>query len=319
MTKINAVIIESDEHQYSRVDESFKRIFAGLNWEFVAQFAENQRAARGIISSQSGLSDITVVVSDITMGNEENRGLIWIQGLKKSFPDIFLIGVSGSDVTYTATSAKNPNFDIFIHKQALHTPSDDDMFAKQQIKKLFKRNTILSINSNSQIPTKSEIPGRPVFKNGIRDRELNSLLSQVFLQGDNGEPVTVFDDITLTPMIGGFSTSSVFRANLKNSNNGISGIPCVLKISSKVNAEIEAENYRKYVKWTLPYDWRVELLGEGYTNNYGAICYSFVRSGLVSFKSASDRIKAKDDDATKRILETIFRTSIKLGTTKSCV
>ena len=69
----------------------------------------------------------------------------------------------------------------------------------------------------------------------------------------------------------------------RNSKSGIICVPSVVKVSERAYAEQELENYHRFVKWGLPYTWRVDLLGHGMSKGYGAIAYSFILSDLKKF------------------------------------
>lgn len=298
MNIVYGLILENDEEQYKRIAEAFSRIATELNFSFDFEYANGPKAAKDIINSCAGIKDISVVVSDLTMGTAEFRGLLWIQGVKEAFPDIPVIACTGADISHNRTSAKSPSFDYFIPKSDLYDADPIDPSIIEKVAELLFNRTRVKITEDSLINS-------PNFKNGRRDRNLNSLCQQAFYLGRNPDNFLKFDSVRLESIDGGFSSSDVFRAELLNEDATI-GVPSILKVSPIMNARTEADNYRSFVKWLLPYEWRVELLGYGETKTLGAICYSFVRSGLARFSPLNENIESGQSEIVKSVIDSIF-------------
>jgi hypothetical protein len=76
------------------------------------------------------------------------------------------------------------------------------------------------------------------------------------------------------------SAAAMFsRWRLETKKSNILSVPAVLKVSKREFAEKAITNYQRYVKWGVPYLWRVDVLGTGFNKHFGAIAYSFVMSG----------------------------------------
>ncbi len=303
MKHVNAVIIEEQVDLFNDLTIKYKCLFGMINYSFVANHAKGQKDAQKIIESKQCGDRIHIVISDIVAGaSNSKRGLIWIQRIKKMFPDLLYIGNSGKEVTYRETSVKLPTFDIYIDKQLLNRKASDYLESIcEEILNKFKQNTTVCISPDSDIDVEQ-------FKNGNMNRDLCSLISQVLYNGegvdDSIEPTTV----KLSPLSGGYSGSYVFRMDVLCGDQ-LKAVPSVLKVSLRENAERESRNYKSYVKWILPYQWRVELLNEGYTSKWGAVVYSFISSNNLSFDNVTAfMVKEKRDDI-ETIVDTIFSPS----------
>jgi Phosphotransferase enzyme family len=137
-------------------------------------------------------------------------------------------------------------------------------------------------------------------------REIESVIAQVMFSGHNADIRMAPNRLRLSPMAGGLSGSRVFRLRAENRISGFPAVPAVLKISKREFAEQELENFHRFVTWGLPYIMRVDVLGAGFTKDFGAIAYSFVLSDNRSFRPLIDIIRQGDFELMKRIVEKIF-------------
>ena len=117
-------------------------------------------------------------------------------------------------------------------------------------------------------------------------------------------------NITIESLPGGRSGSVVLTCSLTGSL--FYGVKGVVKISGREEAMMEASNYQTYVKWVLPYTWRVEVLGTGITENLGAICYSFAFEGDSEPVSCTKLLKAGDKFVTSKVCNSIFDSDSKI-------
>jgi hypothetical protein len=101
------------------------------------------------------------------------------------------------------------------------------------------------------------------------------------------------------------------RWRLETKKSNILSVPAVLKVSKREFAEKEITNYQRYVKWGVPYLWRVDVLGTGFTKHFGAIAYSFVMSGLQKFEALTQYIRDGNEKIIKNALERLFSPEMK--------
>ena len=292
MNKLSVVILEPSEEHHPQLSEYYKKFFSTSGYTAEITCVCNEEK----LINKLETTIVDVVISDLFLKSQDFAGLIVVQSVKTDFPDVFCIGNSGRDVGYRDTTSKLPTFDMFIDKGGLigNRKYYIDVMIKEFLAK-FKRNTDICIDSNSKLPDE--------LKN---NNELHSLLSQVTFVSHKQDTHINGRNILLTPLSGGKSGSHVFKMIAKNPKSNISSVPAVLKISKRRYAEEELENYNRFVKWILPYSWRVDLLGVGFTKSYGAVCHSFVLSGREEFDSLTHFISHGKVDIVKNVLAKIF-------------
>ena len=76
---------------------------------------------------------------------------------------------------------------------------------------------------------------------------------------------------------------------------------CPIKVFLK-----EISNFSRYVKWMLPYSWRVDVLGEGISENVGVIGYSLAFAGAADAKPLSAYSIAADPRPILGFVEQVF-------------
>lgn len=306
MKPLNLIIIEDHEDLYDDLAFKYKRFFReNCNYEAQTFHCKGEEAAKKLIQSRGGLDRIHVVSCDIfSIGPK--RGLHWIQRIKEQYPEIVVIGNSRHDISYRETVIRWPSFDMFVDKTMLtRNDRETNMIISEQFLNLVDQDTEVFISKNSDLSNLDE----RVFKNGHLDRGLNSLVAQVvFSKGQRDRKLHPIK-VLLSPLTGGFSGSYVFKMDVECTATGLKTVPAVLKISETAKAFEEANNYKKYVRWILPYSWRVDLLGEGRIRKFGAICYSFVHSSGQKFDSVTNSLIGGDAEAARRVIEQIFSPS----------
>jgi hypothetical protein len=92
-------------------------------------------------------------------------------------------------------------------------------------------------------------------------------------------------------------------------NSQLQCINAVLKLSRPDDARREIENYLNFVKWYLPYSWRVEQLGTAMLDDVGAICYSFAYNDDLPFQSAAKYMRDKKTSEIFHVIDQIFEPS----------
>ncbi len=83
-------------------------------------------------------------------------------------------------------------------------------------------------------------------------------------------------------------------------------VPAIVKFSTRQMAETEIANHARYVRWTLPYTWRVDVIGTGRTGNFGAVAYPFAHGGAAEPISLYRLMRSGDLASAKQILGTVF-------------
>ncbi|MCA3314266.1 MAG: phosphotransferase [Roseomonas sp.] len=295
MKTLRLVFIEDDPRVAEQLKPHYTKLLIGCGYSVEFFDAQNELNARKIIDTQDPHGFICDLGFDKDYG-----GLHLIRALRISYPDLFVIGTSMGGYTNSMVDTRQPTFHMFLDKQAIL--GGDARYIKLSQERFlvqFKLETALRI---SNIDT---ILGEEFHKPAAK-RELVGLIRQIMFAGHAPDDLMHPDEVALEPMSGGFSGSQVFKMISRNSKSGIVCIPSVLKVSKREFAAQELENYHRFVKWGLPYTWRVDVLGYGETKNYGAIAYSFILSDLKKFESLTDLLRRKDDDGVMTVIRTLF-------------
>lgn len=138
----------------------------------------------------------------------------------------------------------------------------------------------------------------------ISPEELESLVSQVcYTGGSIGE--NIIEEVKLEPLLGGKSEAAVTVLSVRN-KFGAFQVPAVLKLMRREAAYQEAHNHAKYVKWVLPYRWRVDVIGKGFTADFGAVCYSFAHGGAGKPETLDKLIGEGQFDRVRKVMEQVF-------------
>ncbi len=295
---IIAILDRSEIH--SDLKEYYSKLLLPLNYDYnFLLFTEQSQLLEHLRKAV-----IHIVICDLSLGDTQNmRGLNLIQKIKQEWPQIICIGNTRNAVNYRQTLSKMPTFDLFIDKAKLY--ACDDVFYEQIRTKLeqeFKINVFVKVSSQSR------------FLNLIKDKEdldLQYIIGQISFTGHPNTDMVKIDEIKLTPLTGGRSGSDVYKIEAFSSDSMVHTVPAVLKISPKNKADIEIENYNRFVKWTLPYTWRVDLLGTGFTKKLGGICYSFILGGSHPFDSFTYYIENANDDVINAVIKQVFSPKMK--------
>lgn len=292
---LKCLLLEPTRDFHVPLVEMYSRIFYQAGYDSVFDCVLSEKDARILLNEKN----IDIFICDLSFNTEDNAGLLVVRSVKTDFPDVFIIGNSGADIGYRQVAAKLPSFDMFIEKGLLY--SGDDKYINNIIKELltkFRRNPYVNVSEESEV-------SEDVLKK-IKKRDFQSLISQVLYVSGTVNHTVMPENMLLQPLTGGRSSSIVYKLSGRNKNNIQIAVPAVLKISPIENAVQEKDNYEKFVKWIVPYSWRVDVLGFGVTKKWGAICYSFIKSGYDDFDSLTKFIENGDDEIIYDVISKIF-------------
>lgn len=294
MLPLNIVFVEQDDDLHQPLEPHYRKLFEELNYSADFFWVTNEKDAKKAILN----NDIHVFISDLTFDGS-NIGFEIIRNIRIQFPDIFVIATSKADYSPRDLVDKKPSFHLFIDK----TPFLDG--SKDYIDALVKDiQSDLKINTEVVLQDEDRILGSH-FK--VKDkRQVQSILRQVLYSGFNSDDRMRPNKVRLVPLTGGKSGSKVFRMHSENHVSGFPSVPAVLKISDSQAAEREYQNFERLVRWGLPYMMRVDVLGTGFTKNFGGICYSFVLGGDRDFEMMTDLIQASSWSRVDKIVGKIF-------------
>ncbi|WP_445372105.1 aminoglycoside phosphotransferase family protein [Methylomonas sp. HW2-6] len=234
-----------------------------------------------------------IVIADNLIHQIGGAGQRLIATLKRRLPDTVFCLLTRESLSSDKFGLFFPNPDMVISKVYLRAGSGADAYRK------YIGSTILGLlRRTPRFAFEWERNIQDVFKSiqdergkKIKIAEVNSVIEQVLFDGSFSKPEEV---LRIFEVRGGRSGSIVLGCRIEGRvQNPITGI---LKISTASKAKQELDNYHSYVKWTLPYTWRVDVIGEGFSESIGGVCYSFAFEGQdkVAPISASNLLQTGD-------------------------
>lgn len=114
-----------------------------------------------------------------------------------------------------------------------------------------------------------------------------------FLGPDAGaaaaEPIIILETLR-----GGRSDAVVVKGSLRHPDSVgtlTAGVPCVLKFAARQESEEELRRYNSIVKFGVPSDLRVEVMGQALGDTLGVICYSFASESEAELHTLSQWVE----------------------------
>lgn len=295
MKSLRMIFVEDDPRVADQLKPHFKRLLMSCAYDVEFFDAQNESQARKVIETH----DPHGMICDLGY-DKDYSGLHLIRSIRIAFPDLFVIGTSMGGYTNSIVDARQPTFHMFLDKQSVlggdvrYLKLSQDRFCSQ-----FKLETALQVSNIDNLRSEE-------FQKLTAKRELIALIRQIMFAGHAPDDLMHPDEVTLEPINSGFSGSQVFKMISRNTRSGIVCVPSVLKVSKREFAIQELDNYHRFVKWGVPYTWRVDVLGYGETKTYGAIAYSFILSDLKKFESLTELLRRKDDNGVMAVIGTLF-------------
>ncbi|GGX39102.1 hypothetical protein GCM10007385_02560 [Tateyamaria omphalii] len=224
-----------------------------------------------------------IIVFDNSFGSGSTRGMFGqerISELKIEFPDSVFILLTKLNISGPSLRSQFPQADIFIEKRGF-SQSDGPYreWVYGEISKFLTRARVdqIDVSGSRKALERLQVPDVYKKRRAPSEWEIRSLIEQVCYTG--GLPSeNVVNGVRLTRLIGGKSGAAVSLMYLKTEFSEYK-VPAVLKIMGSKDAILEARHHAKFAKWVLPYRWRVDLIGTGQTDTFGAVCYSFAHGG----------------------------------------
>jgi hypothetical protein len=246
-----------------------------------------------------------VVFCDNDHGEGKRQlGVYAISKFKVDHPDTLFCLITRQLFEVGSLGSYTPNPDIIISKEHLSSDEYQD-YLRKEFKRLVRRSPIDRVDASFDLKREG-----PKHSDGhvLSHAELHSLIEQVVDAPGVAATTAELVSAELEVLKGGFSGSGVYNLKLRRAD-GKSNVPAVLKVSEAKKAAIEFENFLRFVKWRLPYLWRVDVLGTGSTNRFGAICYSLAMAGGAEPISANERLRAGDFRAIQTVLAGILHSN----------
>jgi hypothetical protein len=292
------VILEDEDDQYEMACQRYGDILSRMGYSPEFRRCRGKNELAPMLKAHPHM-----VVCDLSLSptKENYEGLEAIADYKSQFPHVAFIGNTRRHVSTDQFGAKYPNPDMMVSKKYLNIDDGYLDYLVKRLGNLLHRCPKIEIDVEGGLTKALEgfIGSKP------RLDDIAALVSQVAFVGHGSDPVTQVQRVILKPMDGEYSGSAVFEMSVYSAN-GKFGVPAVLKVSKSEAAEAEYANYNRYVKWLLPYLWRVDVLGYGSTGAFGAVCYSFVLAGGREPRPMTRAIEEGSGKATDDMTKTIF-------------
>lgn len=239
--------------------------------------------------------------------NEAMYGQAVISFLKPKFPDSLFVLLSKEALRKDSLDKQYPTPDIFVSKIGLELGYEDYTdWVYSELMSRMTRSRIESIDASECVKSFQSL--RAKSKNGgrrpIKDEEVRSLVEQACFTGGLPED-NVIEEVKLRPLYGGFSGAVVAEVSVRN-RYGEFAVPAVMKFMDRKSADREAHNHAKFVKWVLPYRWRVDVIGRGATDEFGCVTYSFAHGGAGSPDTLTSLIRNGDEDRVLSVMKAVF-------------
>jgi CheY-like chemotaxis protein len=268
-----------------------------------------------------------IVICDVSLrGQDDIMGLELIENIKTKHPHIAFAAMT-SNLDQLAKLDQIENAPAFLLPKTLLLPKVDPKHAPHIIA-LVLQHTNQNRSFEISMPTGVEaalkrtlnwqkFDGqtvacliRQVFSTNIVPT--NSSLAYRFSEnGALGLPPVIMDGVDVTEFETGRSGSAVFRAVPKIRNEPYE-VSVVLKFSPIDSWLSELRNFAQYVKWTLPYSWRVDVLGVGRVAKLGVIGYSLAFAGSADAKPLAHFLKQGQPAPVKVFIDSVFDESHKV-------
>ncbi len=305
---IKIAIIDDEQDQILRTTKHLKEVFGDLkNREIVfLEFLISEHNPDLAAYEKLIVADRPhVVFCDNRIGRVESWGHKFIARIKKLLPETVMCLLTRHTLGCQHFGASTPNPDLIVHKGPLGGDvSGYGKYVFNEIKSNLKR--ISNVTVSWQCESDTLFSSRLSRRKSTTIEQVNSLIEQCLFCGDIDESSKHVD---VGKLEGGRSGSVNLSCRLKGElTYGVTG---VIKISPIEKSLQEIANYNTYVKWVLPYTWRVEVLGTGFTDEMGAVCYSFAFDGDGNPLSCTSLLRIADANVVNMICGTIFNPNSK--------
>lgn len=308
---LHAVFVDDDKTQLASFGRTLNRLLSELDPKIDVEQMEikaGEELDRQFSRIESDLVQRRphLVFVDNQMNKEDGAGQKLIQILKSRMPDTLFCLLTRQSIRSDNFGLSSPNPDIILSKAYLKAgePHPYKGYVRSLIRDRLTRSSRYAIDwdgrSEHAMGVLKDRKGKRVHLS-----EVNSVIEQVLFDGTIERPA-VESTFKIFPITGGRSGSVVLGMQLCGTvQHPITG---VLKLSTVKKAHEEIVNYGRYVKWVLPYTWRIDIIGTGFSENVGAVCYSFAFEGQNQDApvSASDLLREGDESIVSRICSSIF-------------
>ncbi len=297
---LTVIVYENEKSQYDDLLRYYKMIFSPLGYQCNFIWRTRRTEIANDLKKHPH-----VVICDVEFGNDfPHEGLETIAEYRIKYPHVIFVACSRQPIKIKQFGINYPNADVVMSKVEIRTSPGYREYLSSVFREKIQRNLIDDVEyvGGFDSAMSSFIGTKP------KPDDIKALVSLVTFVSHGQQADTSIQKVVLRSLSGGYSGSSVFEMRVCVQGRSL-GVPGVLKVSRAENARVELENYNRFVKWFLPYTWRVDVMGEGFIGDFGAVCYSFVLGGGGSPETVSHFIKEGIFEPVSDVVKTIFSES----------
>lgn len=246
-----------------------------------------------------------IVIIDNQFEKSSNDGAKFIAKHKEYHPDTVFVLMTGQGFDIDQLGQRIPNPDFLVPKPYL---------LNDKYLKYIGGAIISALNRASAVVN---IPGSGLDLVSITNFEFSSLVEQCLfsleiLEFDlSAEPKVAFELLS-----GGYSGAIVYKMTVIGSGRSAS-LPLILKCGKRKQIDTEIRAFERWVRWQLPPDMRVDIIGKGATGDHAAICYGFALGSTEGLKTLSEAVRGAEFDVVHGILKRIYLAK-RTGWYRSC-
>lgn len=294
---IEIAYLEPDKHSREDLAGGIKQLFE------LCGMAANVRlvtsADEVVADGKNGRVDVFVCDLSLASNSNEPLGLGVISAVKAACPSIFTVAVTAGGADIGEVEAQPKRFDLFVPKVAITGVAfDEKPNYLERLKQQFRYSPVRTFALSSPI---HEIPATPPPKRN----EILDLIRQVISYRPPLDRSSLIADVELKQLGGGRSQSYVFELVASMGADQRPVLPMILKFSQLSEFYEELRRYNVFVKWTLPHNMRVDLVGSGTSVGWGVTGYSFAH-GEKGLRTLRDVLDAGDLEGASTIVERLF-------------
>lgn len=226
---------------------------------------------------------------------EIEKGVDFIAQQKPSFTDSVFILSTAASFSIDVLGQKFPNPDLIVPKTALSNSRYQEHLG-HILRRMINRQPFGNLNVVD--------PGVSNEINKIQPH-LISIIEQCLHTMGGYRSSVAYSQANLTRIAGGYSGAQVFRLDVFDKETR-EKVPLVLEIAFGGRKISEASAYNDFVRFDVPHDMRVELLGCGESGELRGALYAFAFGGDNDYTSLSSCIREGLYDRFSSAVSSIF-------------
>jgi CheY-like chemotaxis protein len=316
-----AVILDDNPDDGAGLKLAFERVLLQL-FPVGSQRTVNLISTSDLLRGELGKNPDLALI-DIDLPEEKVSGLELIDANRERYPHIVFVAVTGDSKKFMTISNVKGQPDILLPKTFLlgKRNAHNELFRKQLVEKCMRQNRDIRIEFPVTLERhlKDSIFGTDA---GVLRRDIECLVRQVFLPelsrlasiessvspgGNFYSGRAPFDRVVLKEFLQeqGRSKSFVCIASAYDGDEKLH-VDTILKFCPPENSRIELEKYEHFVKWMLPTQWRVDLLGRGRIQKLAVLGYSVAFDEASSSRTLADSIRENRYEEVAAFIDKFF-------------